>query len=230
MIRAAVFDFGETLVSEERAWGAWADFLEVPRQEIFAALGATIEARDPHLRVLDLVKPGTDFRAALAARDAAGLPRHEELYDVYPDAPAALDRLRAGGLIVAAAGNQPEGAADALRSLMRPGELVATSAAWGLRKPDPAFFARVVDELALPAAEIAYIGDRLDNDVLPAADAGMFTIHLRRGPWGVIQAAWPEAARADFRATTLTEVADLLPHLSGARRRHDGRRLAGASS
>src|SRR3954452_3107143 len=81
VIRAAVFDFGETLLSEERAWGVWADFLGVPRQELFAVLGATIQARDPHLRVLDMVKPGTRFEEAMKARDAAGVPRHEQLYD-----------------------------------------------------------------------------------------------------------------------------------------------------
>ena len=76
---------------------------------------------------------------------------------------------------------------------------------WGLSKPDPAFFARIADELALPPEEIAYVGDRVDYDILPAAAAGMFTVHLRRGPWGVIQAAWREAATADATAADLDE-------------------------
>jgi FMN phosphatase YigB (HAD superfamily) len=208
VIRAAVFDFGETLLSEERAWGVWADWLGIPRQELFAAIGATIEARRPHANALELCRPGFDLRAAFAERDAAGIPRHEQLYDVYPDAASALERLRIAGLRVGAAGNQPAGAELALRELMRPGELVATSTAWGLSKPDPAFFARIADELALPAAEIAYVGDRVDNDVLPAAAAGMFTVHLRRGPWGIVQAAWPEAARACASAQDLDEAVD----------------------
>ena len=33
----------------------------------------------------------------------------------------------------------------------------------------------------------------------------MFTVHLRRGPWGVIQAAWPEAKRGDVTASNLDE-------------------------
>ena len=45
----------------------------------------------------------------------------------------------------------------------------------------------------------------MDNDILPAAAAGMFTVHLRRGPWGIIQAAWPEAATADVSASNLDE-------------------------
>jgi FMN phosphatase YigB (HAD superfamily) len=34
---------------------------------------------------------------------------------------------------------------------------------------------------------VAYVGDRIDNDVRPAAAAGMRAVWLRRGPWGVIQ-------------------------------------------
>jgi len=34
-----------------------------------------------------------------------------------------------------------------------------------------------------------HVGDRVDNDVLAAATAGMTPIHLRRGPWGVLHEA-----------------------------------------
>ena len=34
--------------------------------------------------------------------------------------------------------------------------------------------------------EIAYVGDRLDNDLHPAAQAGLRTVFVRRGPWGYI--------------------------------------------
>jgi FMN phosphatase YigB (HAD superfamily) len=35
-------------------------------------------------------------------------------------------------------------------------------------------------------ADVAHVGDRLDNDVRPSAQAGMRPVWLRRGPWGVI--------------------------------------------
>jgi FMN phosphatase YigB (HAD superfamily) len=209
-LRAAVFDFGETLLSEERAWGVWADWIGVTRQELFAALGATIVGRHPHAHALELCRPGFDLKAAFAERLAAGVPPHEELYDVYPDAADALVRLRAAGVRVAVAGNQPAGAESAVAELMEPGELVATSTAWGVFKPDPAFFERVAAELAIPAGEIAYVGDRVDNDVLPAAAVGMFTVHLRRGPWGVVQSAWQDASVADVSAADLGEAVDAI--------------------
>jgi len=209
-LRAAVFDFGETLLSEERAWGVWADWIGVTRQELFAALGATVEGRYPHRHALELCRPGFDLARAFAEREAAGVPRHEELYDVYPDAAGALARLRAAGLRVGFAGNQPAGAEAALAGLIAEGDLVATSADWGVAKPDPAFFTRIVAELGLPAEQVAYVGDRVDNDVVPAAAAGLFAVHLRRGPWGVIQAAWPEAAAADASAANLDEAVDAI--------------------
>jgi FMN phosphatase YigB (HAD superfamily) len=209
-IRAAVFDFGETLLSEERAWGVWADWIGVTRQELFAAIGATVEGRHPHRHALELCRPGLDLKSAFVERLEAGVPRHEELYDVYPDAAEALARLREAGVRVGFAGNQPAGAEASLAELIADGDLVATSADWGVSKPDPAFFTRVVDELGLPASEIAYVGDRVDNDVLPAAAAGLFTVHLRRGPWGIIQAAWPEAKIADATASNLAEAIDAI--------------------
>jgi hypothetical protein len=33
----------------------------------------------------------------------------------------------------------------------------------------------------VPAREIAYVGDRVDNDIVPASAAGMFTVRVRRG-------------------------------------------------
>jgi FMN phosphatase YigB (HAD superfamily) len=207
-LRAAVFDFGETLLSEERAWGVWADWIGATRQELFAAIGATVEGRHPHVHALQLLRPGFHLRSELARRLEAGVPRHEELYDVYPDAAPALARLRSAGVRVGIAGNQPAGAAAAVADLVEPGDFVATSAAWGVSKPDPAFFARLVAELGRAPAEVAYIGDRVDNDVVPAASSGLVAIHLRRGPWGVIQAAWPEAARAAASAGSLDEAVD----------------------
>jgi len=43
----------------------------------------------------------------------------------------------------------------------------------GVSKSRPGFFRRIVDESGVAPNEIAYVGDRLDNDVLPAVDAGM---------------------------------------------------------
>lgn len=57
---------------------------------------------------------------------------------------------------------------------------------------DPAFFARVVKECGCEPHQIAYVGDRLDNDIRPALAAGMMAVFIRRGPWGFIGPPVPD--------------------------------------
>ena len=51
-------------------------------------------------------------------------------------------------------------------------DFVGSSERWGVEKPDAGFFAHVLEEAGAPAEEILYVGDRVDNDVLPARAAG----------------------------------------------------------
>jgi len=73
-------------------------------------------------------------------------------------------------------------------------------------KPDAAFFARISDELDLGPADIAYVGDRIDNDVEPAARAGMRAIWIRRGPWAWIQAGRDVPVEAAAAIDSLEEL------------------------
>jgi FMN phosphatase YigB (HAD superfamily) len=53
-------------------------------------------------------------------------------------------------------------------------------------KPSVDFFKKLIEVSGHAPEEIAYVGDRLDNDIRPAAEAGLFTIWIKRGPWGYI--------------------------------------------
>jgi FMN phosphatase YigB (HAD superfamily) len=77
-------------------------------------------------------------------------------------------------------------------------------------KPDPAFFARIASELDLPPAAVAYVGDRVDNDVEPAARAGMRAIWIRRGPWAWIQAGREVPGAASAAISSLIELPEVL--------------------
>jgi FMN phosphatase YigB (HAD superfamily) len=74
-------------------------------------------------------------------------------------------------------------------------DILGSSGIWGVEKPAAEFFDRIVKETGADAAEIAYVGDRVDNDVEPALAAGMVAVHLRRGPWGHLHEPPPEAIR-----------------------------------
>ena len=206
-----VLDLGETLVDETRQWALWARFLEVPSFTLAACLGATIEARRPHADALRIFSPGLDIAAAETRKDAQGLGFTMTLADLYPDALPTLHLLKADGFKIAVMANQPASVEPFLASL--PVDKWATSASWGVSKPDPAFFERVGHELGAEPADVAYVGDRVDNDVLPAKEAGMTAIHLKRGPWGFIQAAWPEARQADINLDQLSDLPAVLQML-----------------
>lgn len=208
-IRWVCFDVGETLIDETRHWAGWAAWLGVTHLTFFAALGAVIAQRRDHRAVFQLLRPGLDLAQARAARAAAGQSEGFDAADLYPDVRPALSRLRAAGLHIAIAGNQPTWAEAALATVGLPADLVAASERWGVHKPDPAFFARLAAEAGVPADQIAYVGDRLDNDVLPARAAGMRAIFIRRGPWGHIHATWPERAQAHATIETLNELPSL---------------------
>ena len=204
-LKAVVFDVGETLVDETRLWSDWADWLGVPRLTFLAALGAVIARGADHREVFDLVCPGLDLGAEWERRVAAAAPCRSGP-DFYPDAVPCLVALHQAGYRLAIVGNQPARTEDVLRTVAVPLAFAASSETWGVTKPDPAFFERIADELALPPSEIAYVGDRVDNDIRPAAAAGMVAVFVRRGPW-----AWIQAGRSDppEAALTVESLADL---------------------
>jgi len=201
VVEAVVFDVGETLIDETRIWTRWADRLGVPAGTMLGLLGAMAAAGRPLVEAFRLVRPGFDLDEEIAAwerEDPHGLRVHFDADDLYPDVRPALDALRAAGYRLIIAGNQPVQAADALAAMRLPVESIHTSDGWGVAKPDPAFFDKVTAVAGVPPARILYVGDRVDNDVLPAKRAGMRTALLRRGPWGYLHAARPEAAEADM--------------------------------
>ena len=85
-------------------------------------------------------------------------------------------------------------------------DFVASSERWGVEKPSPEFFERVTSAVGCAPPEISYVGDRVDNDVVPAASAGMAAHFIVRGPWAFIQKDWPEAKLASARIDGLASL------------------------
>ncbi len=209
MIKTVFFDVGETLVSETEHWGQWADILHVSRLTFFAALGFVIAQNWHHRRVFELL--GTSYQAALKTRERRGMnPREIQLSDFYPDALPCLEALRKAGFKIGMSGNQPKSAEQLLHTMNLPVDYLASSATWGVEKPDAKFFEKILEITKLEPAQITYVGDRLDNDVLPAKAIGMKAVFLERGPWGIIHAQRPEVQKADLHLRSLE---DLLPWL-----------------
>ena len=178
-----------------------------------AVIGAGIRRGGDHREPFRVFRPDLDLRAERAKRQAAGMPDELRIEDFYPDAVPALVAVRAAGYRVGIVGNQPTTTDAVLAMLDVELDIAASSETWGVHKPDPAFFARIADELGLPPGEVAYVGDRLDNDVEPAAAAGMAAIFIRRGPWGWIQAGRDDPPQAAASIDSLAELPEVLARL-----------------
>ena len=185
-LKAVFFDVGETLVDEERWWRELAERSGLQPHVVWAALGVTIERGEEHDALwghLGIDCPDGWWHGLAYSLD-----------DLYPDAIDCLERVRALGLLIGIVGNQTEALERWAREACLPADVISSSASLGVRKPDIRFFEFVVELAGYLPGETAYIGDRVDNDVLPAAAAGLVAVHVRRGPWGTLQPTPPEAA------------------------------------
>ncbi len=189
-VTAVVFDVGETLIDESRLWERAADAAGAPRFTLMGVVGGLAARGEHHRRAWEIL--GVEQPAATWGSE-----------DFYPDALPCLATLRRSGLCVGAVGNTLTDAEELLREHV---DLVGSSARWGVEKPAPAFFERIVAECGVAADEIAYVGDRVDNDVEPALAAGMVAVHIRRGPWGHLHEPPPAA----LRVSALGELPEVL--------------------
>lgn len=203
--RWVVLDVGETIIDETRVWSIWADMLGIPRLTFLAGFGATLARGGEYRDVFELFGK-TDWRAKW--------PAHEAVYggfqsdDLYADAVRAMQSLRQQGYRLAVIGNQPASRADQLRAIGVDPDVMAMSEQMGVAKPAPEFFGRVLELIGTAdAGSVAYVGDRVDNDVLPAIVTGMRAVWIRRGPWGVL-GELPEGVQPALVVDSLDELAE----------------------
>jgi putative hydrolase of the HAD superfamily len=106
-----------------------------------------------------------------------------DVFQLRPDIDRLLRRLSDRGLKLGIVANQPQAARE---RLARAGigdlfDYQGLSGITGYRKPDPRAFLAAADALGVPPAACIMVGDRVDNDVVPAKALGMATILFRGG-------------------------------------------------
>lgn len=206
--RWVCLDVGETLIDETRIWSTWADVLGIPRMTFLAAFGAAVARGQQHQDVFAILGI-PDWRAYLP--EVRARYGSFQAMDLYPDALPAIGALQTHGMRVSVIANQPAERHAELQALGIDPEVMAMSDAMGVAKPDTRFFERALELMGRPdPRDVAYVGDRPDNDVRPAAAAGMRAVWLRRGPWGVIAA---EAPGAVLTVRSLDELVARLPEV-----------------
>ncbi|MFF7602929.1 HAD family hydrolase [Streptomyces mirabilis] len=211
MIETIVFDVGETITRDDRYWASWADWLGIPRHTLSALVGAVVAQGRDNADALRLARPSIDISAEYRARETAGCGESLDETDLYDDVRPALTWLRKLGIRVIIAGNQTSRVGDLLRDLDLPVDLIVTSGEWGVAKPQPEFFERVLEVAQAAPRETLYVGDHPANDLFPAKQAGLRAAHIRRGPWGHLWADDPDVvAVADWRIDSLTHLATII--------------------
>ena len=199
--RWVVLDVGETLIDETRIFRTWAEVFGIPQFTLMAVLGGSIsneERPEDWRRFFELLQQPEWRDRQPEVEERFGGFRGE---DLYPDALRALEGLRSKGYRVAITANQPARRDAELRALGVEVEVMAMSEAMGVSKPDPAFFARTLELIGSPdPSDVAYVGDRVDNDVRPSRAAGMRAVWIRRGPWGYLHEDATGAAHLEVRS------------------------------
>jgi putative hydrolase of the HAD superfamily len=102
------------------------------------------------------------------------------------DALSTLQALRQGGKILGVITNGPVQLQEKTLSCLgldRCFDLVVISEREGVRKPDPAIFARALERSGVRSGEAVYVGDHPEVDVAGACTAGLIAIWKRVPYW-----------------------------------------------
>jgi len=105
-----------------------------------------------------------------------------EAWEVFPEVPAVLARLRARGLRLAVVSNWDPRLPDLLESLglARSFDAIVYSSEVGVEKPDPRIFLSAMGRLKVEPAAALHVGDGKVEDAEGAAAAGLHSLHLDR--------------------------------------------------
>ncbi|MGT2755554.1 HAD family hydrolase [Streptococcus ovuberis] len=182
MLKWVFFDIGSTLVDEEEAYQ---DFVKrcIERSSQY---GIEISSKIFYAKMLEIAKQGGDpINDVWKIFMPEGIKRPKWSHDsekLYPNVALVLKQLRERYCLGVIA-NQGKGLEDRLEmfGIRASIDLIISSSDVGLKKPDPAIFQCALTLAGIPAQQAVYIGDRVDNDMIPAKCVGMKTIRVRQG-------------------------------------------------
>lgn len=202
MTKWIFFDIGSTLADESRCYRARYEAIARAANVDAACVEAFAQA------AFDRAQKGD----ALAAKHfGAALPawRSEE-ERLFAQVKEALPALRARGYrlgIIAnqAAGTQQRLEAWGIRSFF---DVVIASAEEGVEKPGAAIFLRALEKAGCAAEDAVMVGDRIDNDVVPAKALGMQTVRVLQGPRRAVLPA-SQKEKADWTIDNVGELTEI---------------------
>jgi HAD superfamily hydrolase (TIGR01549 family) len=224
MIRAVIFDVGgpldleiqhEAAIDADIRAGLEREGCEVDDAQYTAAEQRAVDSYAPNLyRALIWQLTGGNLEKSQRISDWREVQSAQrDLFELRPGIDAVLKALAARGLKLGLAANQPAAvigrlAANGIGDYF---ENQGVSGVYGFLKPDVRLFLRTCEDLRVEPRECIMVGDRIDNDIVPAKHLGMKTVLFRTGRHRHQQArSWDEAPDAE-----VDSVQDLLPTIDG---------------
>ena len=198
MMKWIFVDVGSTLVDETEAYNHRA-------RDMIAGTNITFKEFDD-MRIV-FARQGLDGNSeAIRHFGLTKTPWHSEDEVPYPDACDTLTDLKARGYRLGIIANQNPGLEKRLEDwgLQQYFDVIVSSAEIGYAKPEREIFEKAFEMAGCMAEESVMVGDRLDNDMLPAKDIGMKTVWMKSG-----LAKYQTSEIADFQIQSLGELKEI---------------------
>lgn len=139
------------------------------------------------------------------------LPKwHKEDEILYSDAAKCLEIL-SGRYKIGIIANQSLGTKERLEQhgILQYIDLVIASAEEGVAKPDKRIFEIALNRSNCKPDEAVMVGDRIDNDIVPAKRMGMHTVWIKQG-YGQYWNITDDVEEADCTIHSLIEICNVL--------------------
>ena len=206
-MKVLFFDVGYTLVNEDAVWEARCR--EQTQTEEAKKLGLSASKIYHEIEIASFFRK-PQFRTLI---DKYGFkevaPYRTELEELYEEAPAVIKALSQKyelGIIA----NQLDGLKERLEAfnLLQYFKYIISSWDVKIMKPDIRIFEYALDKANCTPQEACMIGDRLDNDILPAKALGIKTVWIKQG-FGALQKPLSKSEEPDHSINNLSELLEI---------------------
>lgn len=198
IIKWIFFDIGSTLVDESVAY----------KNRIERTISNTDVGYDEfYQRMVEISKHNQNgYHKALEYYGLTMAPWNSDDEFVYPEAEECLRKLSKKYKIGIIA-NQVFCSEERLEKigLLKYINLVVASAEEGVAKPDLRIFEIALNKADCKAEEAVMVGDRLDNDIVPANKIGMKTVWIKQG-FGGLAVPMAQEEQPNYIVENLSEV------------------------
>ena len=198
------FDVGYTLVNEDAVWQRRCK----DQAETEEAKKLGVSAEDIYHEIEKASMEGLpQYRTVIERfKFSKMMPYHNELETMYEDVPDVLKNLSQKyelGVIA----NQADALRERLESfgVLKYFTYIISSYDVKVLKPDIRIFEYALSTAKCKPQNAVMIGDRIDNDIIPAQKLGMKTVWIKQG-FGKLQTALAKENPPDYEIENLSEL------------------------